>query len=79
MTRFTYDQIIRICEAAKIDLRLKFNDLVVPRELALAMLLYRLSFTRRLVDMIDVFGMSEDNIGRTVNGMSLLLFHKFKT
>lgn len=78
MFRFNYSEICRICEAMKLEPYLRYNSLKVTRELALAILLYRHSFPRRLEDMSDVFGMSPDNIGRTIRGLSRTILEKFK-
>lgn len=79
-TRFTQAEITRICDIIGFDSHLMFNSLRVSRELALAILLNRLSFPQKNKDMgEDIFGMSEDNIGRVVNGIAKLLIAKFKT
>lgn len=79
MCRFTYTEIERITTAIGLEPVLKFNDLKVTREFAMAVLLCRSSFPRRLVDMVDIFGMSDDNIGRTANRLSDLLLEKFRS
>ncbi|KAG2190876.1 hypothetical protein INT47_004042, partial [Mucor saturninus] len=78
MFRFTYKEICQICHIIGLDNKLRFNSIKVTREFAMALLLYRLSFPRRLSDMVDIFGTAEDNIGRTVNGLSDILLQKFR-
>ncbi|CEG81172.1 hypothetical protein RMATCC62417_15400 [Rhizopus microsporus] len=78
MTRFNHQQIKRICQAAGIKDTLKFNDFKISGELALAVLLVHHSFPRRLYDMVDIFGIYETNLSRVCNGISHLLFHKFR-
>jgi hypothetical protein len=77
MTRFTHEEITRICNATSIGYRLQFNDFKVSGELALAILLTHLSFPRKLHDMSCIFRISTENVSRVVNGTSKLLFEKF--
>ncbi|KAG2214228.1 hypothetical protein INT47_000784 [Mucor saturninus] len=78
MFRFTYSEICRICHIVGLNAILRFNSLEVSREFALSLLLYRVSFPRRLSDMVDVFGMAQNNIERTLNALSNILMEKFK-
>ncbi|KAI8885751.1 hypothetical protein K501DRAFT_270515 [Backusella circina FSU 941] len=55
------------------------ENVLVTRELSLAILLHRLSFPRRNIIMQYTFGIRKDNISRIVNGMSKILYEKFKT
>ena len=78
MTHFNHQQIKRICQDAGIKDTVKFNDFKISEELALAVLLARLSFPRSLYDTIDIFGICKTNLSKICNSMSHLLFHKLR-
>ncbi|KAG1438773.1 hypothetical protein G6F56_012528 [Rhizopus delemar] len=78
MCRFTYAEIKRICTAMNLKPKLKFNTLQVKSDLALAMIMFYYSFPRRQTDMVDIFGMSKDNVSRVVSQMSRKVFEIFQ-
>jgi hypothetical protein len=73
MTRFTYNEIVSICNAIGLEGSLSFKEICITRELSLAILLNRLSFPRRNIDMQYTFGIHKDNISKIVNGLSKLV------
>jgi hypothetical protein len=78
MTRFTYNEIVSICNAIGLEGSLSFKGICITHELSLAILLNCLSFPRRHIDMQYTFGLHKNNISKIVNGLSKLLYEKFK-
>ena len=81
--RFTKSEIemlivhLKLSEWVNCRAPIRRNRYVATPELALCMLLYRMSSPNRLKDMVHIFGVSRSFISTVINDLAVFLYHRY--